>query len=144
MGVHVDLGDKDEFADKGGMSLSLAQPMVREWLGKRRATLRPLGTFFNTSNFQVPPSAGRLSKRVVKNIEFFQSNYVCVFLVLVLYCLISSPLLLVVLAGAGGLVFWVLGASMFFITAHAAFYNYDALDVPEDQEQLIGAIVEEV
>ena len=34
--------------------------------------------------------------------EHFQSNYVCVFLVLVLYCLISSPLLLVVIAGAGG------------------------------------------
>ena len=38
----------------------------------------------------------------------------------------------------------VLGASLFSITAHAAFYNYDALEVPEDQEQLVGAIVEEV
>ena len=38
----------------------------------------------------------------------------------------------------------VLGASLFFITAHAAFYNYDALEVAEDQEQLVGAIVEEV
>ena len=47
-------------------------------------------------------------------------------------------------AGAGGIVFWVMGASMFFITGHAAFYNYDALDVPEDQEPLVGAIVEEV
>ena len=40
--------------------------------------------------------------------------------------------------------FQVLGASLFFITAHAAFYNYDALEVAEDQEQLVGAIVEEV
>jgi len=172
-----------------GMSLSVAQPLVRDWLAKRRANLRPVGTFFNTSNFQVPPSAGRLSKRLVKNIDYFQSNYVLVFLILVLYCLISSPLLLIViagaggaayfasvknetrkiaiaghevtlaqqyagiaavsipfflLAGAGGIVFWVLGASLFFITAHAAFYNYDALEVPEDQEQLVGAIVEEV
>lgn len=172
-----------------GMSLAVAQPIIREWLAKRRATLRPVGTFFNTKNFQVAPSAGRLSKRLVKNVEYFQSNYVCVFLVLVLYCLISSPLLLIViagaggaayyaavknegrkiaiaghevslaqqygiialtaipfflLAGAGGIVFWVLGASMFFITAHAAFYNYDALDVAEDQEPLVGAIVEEV
>ena len=31
-----------------------------------------------------------------------QSNYVLVFLILVLYCLISSPLLLIVIAGAGG------------------------------------------
>merc|ERR1712061_33375 len=69
---------------------------------KRRANLRPVGTFFNTANFQVPPSAGRLSKRLVKNVDYFQSNYVLVFLILVLYCLISSPLLLIVIAGAGG------------------------------------------
>merc|ERR1712127_75675 len=188
--VKLDFGEQEAAgAGAGGMSLSVAQPVVREWFNKRRATLRPIGTFFNTANFQVPPSAGRLSKRVVKNVEYFQSNYVCMFLVLVLYCLISSPLLLIViagaggaayyaglqnekrklaiaghevslahqyglislvaipfflLAGAGGLVFWVLGASLFFITARAAFYNYDALDVPEDTEPLVGAIVEEV
>merc|ERR1712020_172300 len=85
-----------------GMSLSVAQPLVRDWLAKRRANLRPVGTFFNTANFQVPPSAGRLSKRLYKNVEYFQSNYVCVFLVLVLYCLITSPLLLIVIAAAGG------------------------------------------
>merc|ERR1712111_170163 len=177
----------------GGMSLpvpiNISQPFIKEWFGKRKANVRPVGTFFNTSNFQVPPSAGRLSKRLIKNVDYFQSNYVLVFLVLVLYCLISSPLLLIViagaggagyfasvknetrkiaiaghevtlaqqyaaiatasipfflLAGAGGIVFWVLGASLFFITAHAAFYNYDALEVAEDQEQLVGAIVEEV
>jgi len=177
----------------GGMSLpvpvNISQPAVKEWFGKRRANIRPLGEFFNTSNFQVPPSAGRLTKRLYKNVEYFQSNYVMVFIVLVLYCLISSPLLLIVIAatggacyiaglknadrklsiaghevslaqqygligvcsipffliaGAGGVVFWVLGASLFFITGHAAFYNYDALDVADDQEQLMGSIVEEV
>merc|ERR1711970_1119541 len=175
-------GEEEKQVSGSGMSLSVAQPLVREWLAKRRANLRPVGTFFNTANFQVPPSAGRLSKRLVKNVDYFQSNYV-------LDCLISSPLLLIViagaggaayfasiknetrkiaiaghevtlaqqyaaiatasipfflLAGAGGIVFWVLGASLFFITAHAAFYNYDALEVPEDHEQLVGAIVEEV
>merc|ERR1711994_309857 len=184
----LDEQDEKEKAESG-MSLSVAQPLVRDWLAKRRANLRPVGTFFNTANFQVPPSAGRLSKRLVKNVDYFQSNYVLVFLILVLYCLISSPLLLIViagaggaayfaavknetrkiaiaghevtlaqqyaaiatasipfflLAGAGGIVFWVLGASLFFITAHAAFYNYDALEVAEDHEQLVGAIVEEV
>merc|ERR1712083_889229 len=169
--------------------LNISQPVVKECFAKKRANIRPLGTFFNTAHFQVPPSAGRLSKRLYKNVEYFQSNYMLVFLVLVLYCLISSPLLLLVIAaaggasyyassknserklaiagkevslaqqygmiavcsipfflwaGAGGIVFWVLGASMFFITAHAAFYNYDALDVAEDQEPLVGVIVEEV
>merc|ERR1712073_189513 len=162
----------------GGMSLpvpiSLSQPAVKEWFGRRKANVRPFGVFFNTSNFQVPPSAGRLTKRLYKNVEYFQSNYVLVFFVLVLYCLITSPLLIIVLAasggaayiaglknaerklsiaghevsltqqylgigicsvpfllfaGATGLVFWVLGASLVLITGHAAFYNYDALDL---------------
>merc|ERR1712133_225385 len=90
----------------GGMSLpvptNISQPFIKEWFGKRKANVRPVGIFFNTSNFQVPPSAGRLSKRLYKNVEYFQSNYVLVFLVLVLYCLISSPLLLIVIAAAGG------------------------------------------
>lgn len=34
-------------------------------------------------------------------------------------------------AGAGAAMFWVLGASVFIITLHAAFYNIDAL-LPED------------
>merc|ERR1712014_233168 len=189
----IDEQETREEQPKSGMSLpvplNISQPVVKEWLQEKRANLRPFGTFFNTANFQVPPSAGRLSKRPIKNVDYFQSNYVLVFLVLVLYCLISSPLPLIViagaggaayfasvknetrkiaiaghevtlaqqyaaiatasipfflLAGAGGIVFWVLGASLFFITAHAAFYNYDALEVAEDQEQLVGAIVEEV
>merc|ERR1712126_732629 len=90
----------------GGMSLpvpiNISQPFIKEWFGKRKANVRPVGIFFNTSNFQVPPSAGRLSKRLYKNVEYFQSNYVMVFLVLVPYCLITSPLLLIVMAATGG------------------------------------------
>merc|ERR1712038_1976921 len=58
----------------GGMSLpvpiNISQPAVKEWFGKRRANIRPFGVFFNTSNFQAPPSAGRLTKRLYKNVEF--------------------------------------------------------------------------
>ena len=50
-------GQLDEQDEKekpeSGMSLSVAQPLVRDWLAKRRANLRPVGTFFNTANFQV-------------------------------------------------------------------------------------------
>jgi len=187
------LDSEQEQSEGSAMSMpskiNISSPLVREWVNARKATIRPIGTFFNTKNFQVPPSAGRLSKRMLKNVEYFQSNYVIVFLVLFIYCLITSPLLLIILglaggacylisvknqsqkitiggheislagqysivllcciplfllAGAGGVVFWVLGASLFCISMHAAFYNYDALDVPEDQEPLTGEIVEEV
>merc|ERR1712121_471937 len=83
--------------------LNISQPVVKEWFAKKRANIRPLGTFFNTAHFQVPPSAGRLTKRLYKNIEYFQSNYMLVFLVLVVYCLITPPPLLIVIAAAGGL-----------------------------------------
>jgi len=186
--------DQPQQPQKSGiMSLSskinLSSPFVREWVAARKSNIRPIGQFFATANFQTPNSAGSLTKRLYKNVDYFQSNYVLVFLLLFVYCLVTSPLLLVVmglaggacyfisvknkqqkitlaghelslagqysavalcciplflLAGAGGVVFWVLGASLFFISLHAAFYNYDALDVPEDQEPLTGEIVEEV
>ena len=50
----------------GGMSLpvpvNISQPAVKEWFGKRRANIRPLGEFFNTSNFQVTNRAGILTE----------------------------------------------------------------------------------
>lgn len=36
------------------------------------------------------------------------------------------------LVGAGAAMFWVLGASFFLITLHAAFYNIDVLVNEED------------
>ena len=105
----------------------------REWAAKRREEIRPWGTFVNTSNFEPPQSLPRWSKRLYKNIEHFQSNYVStyfvicsstdnvlpyykkelriifyhfsqvfVFLILFLYCLITSPFLLVAMAMSGG------------------------------------------
>ena len=54
----------------------------------------------------------------------------------------SIPMFL--LAGASGAVFWVIGASFFIIAMHATFYDFDALDLAEDQQELTGTIVEEV
>jgi len=178
-------------ANKVEMSLAapitISQPDVRAWVNRRRENIRPVGTFFSTNNFQIPPSVGRLTTRLKKNVEYFQSNYMLVFLVMVVYCLISSPILLMVIAvaggaayfaakknnerkvtilghevtlahqlgaiivcsspflviaGAGAAVFWVLGASIFTVTVHAAFYNYDALEVPGDHEPLVGEVQE--
>ena len=52
----IDQQDTSE-QDSPGMSLpvplNLSQPLVKEWFAKKRANIRPLGTFFNTANFQV-------------------------------------------------------------------------------------------
>merc|ERR1712038_837897 len=74
----------------------------REWVTKRREEIRPWGTFVKTTNFEPPQSLPRWSKRLYKNIEHFQSNYVFVFLILFIYCLITSPFLLIAMAMSGG------------------------------------------
>ncbi|XP_023247761.1 prenylated Rab acceptor protein 1-like [Copidosoma floridanum] len=95
-------------ADNNGFELPRIQiplgqfghPKAQEWIQHRRATLRPWSVFLATNNFRPPPNISRLSKRVVKNIEYFQSNYFFVFVGLVLYCLLTSPLLLITVVAA--------------------------------------------
>lgn len=70
----------------------------REWLERRRATIRPWGTFVDQQRFSRPRNVGELCQRLVRNVEYYQSNYVFVFLGLILYCVVTSPMLLVALA----------------------------------------------
>lgn len=48
--------------------------------------------------FSRPRNLGELCQRLVRNVEYYQSNYVFVFLGLILYCVATSPMLLVALA----------------------------------------------
>ncbi|RZC42353.1 prenylated Rab acceptor protein 1 [Asbolus verrucosus] len=75
-------------------------PDPKEWLSKQRQNVRPWLLFVQTSNFKIAPSLPRLSKRIMRNIEYFQSNYLFVFLGLIVYCLVTSPLILVAIAGS--------------------------------------------
>ncbi|XP_032084576.1 prenylated Rab acceptor protein 1 [Thamnophis elegans] len=76
----------------------LPQGPAKEWLDQRRATIRPWANFVDQRRFAKPQNFGVLCKRLVRNVEYFQSNYVFVFLGLIVYCLITSPLLLIALA----------------------------------------------
>ena len=61
--------------------------------------------------------------------------------IIILLC--SLPFLF--LTGAGSLIFWVMGVSICSILLHAAFYNYDKLEVESDEEFVVEyAVVEEV
>ncbi|XP_022825408.1 prenylated Rab acceptor protein 1 isoform X1 [Spodoptera litura] len=144
------------------------------------ASRRPWTQFVATDNFKVPPSVPRLSRRFYKNVEYFQANYLMIFLGLFAYCLITSPLLLIAmvasffgyrkltagpntwkpriggwelsktqqyavaagcsmalcwLAGAGAVLFWVLGATVTVVALHASFFDAEALPQSEDPEQ---------
>ncbi|XP_788641.3 prenylated Rab acceptor protein 1 [Strongylocentrotus purpuratus] len=156
----------------GMAAMKLSGSSAREWITKHRQTVQPWSTFVSTSRFTKPTSVAVAGTRVVKNIEHFQSNYLFVFIILAIYCIMTSPMLIIFLgalfgafywinvknqsrklkigsyeltliqqygavamlsiplfflAGAGSAVFWVLGASFFFVMLHAVFYN------PQDQ-----------
>ncbi|KAJ8315961.1 hypothetical protein KUTeg_005975 [Tegillarca granosa] len=84
------------------MSLTLSNVSAREWFSKTREGIKPWGEFINTSKFKVPKSVAPLPKRIVKNIEHFQSNYLFVFIGLFIFCILTSPLLIVAIAACLG------------------------------------------
>jgi len=138
-----------------------------EWISNRRKGMKSWREFVKTDRFRMPPSVSVAGSRLMINLEQFQSNYVCILIILALYCILTSPLLLLALvccfgviysvrsklanksfkvgnvelgaglqymlaaaisfplfylAGAGSAIFWVLGASVFFVGLHALFY----------------------
>ncbi|XP_046884948.1 prenylated Rab acceptor protein 1 isoform X2 [Hypomesus transpacificus] len=81
-----------------GISVSMA----KEWLDKRRVSIRPWSSFVDQRKFSKPRNFGEMCQRVVKNVDTYNSNYTFIFLGLILYCIISSPMLLIALAVFAG------------------------------------------
>ncbi|KFB36428.1 AGAP003662-PA-like protein [Anopheles sinensis] len=180
--VHIDVsGDMETPPQDTKSGFNLAS--LWELLRISRQNIRPWSEFLQTSNFKTVANVSRLTNRIIRNLAYFQSNYLFVFLGLIVYCLLTSPLILIVLgavfyacykikqnstpvaffskqlntsqqcvavgvasvpllylAGAGAVMFWVLGASFFVISLHAAFYNIDAI-VTEDTETFLSETV---
>lgn len=72
--------------------------MAKEWIDRRRLSIRPWASFVDQRKFSKPRNFGEMCQRVVKNVETYNSNYTFIFLGLILYCIISSPMLLIALA----------------------------------------------
>jgi len=84
------------------MSVSLTSASAREWVAKTRERVRPWTEFLNTKRFAAPKSLAPVPKRLMKNIDTFQGNYLFVFCGLVVFCILTSPMLLVALAACLG------------------------------------------
>lgn len=192
--VHIDVSGNMEPPKQepktgfGGFNMSTFSSFTRvpnlwDLLRLTRQNVRPWSEFLQTSNFKTVANVPRLSNRIIRNLGYFQSNYLFVSLGLIVYCLLTSPLILIVLggvfyacykikqanapvaffsrqlntnqqciavniasvpllylAGAGAIMFWVIGASFFVISLHAAFYNIDAI-VTEDTESFLTETV---
>nr|XP_039248181.1 uncharacterized protein LOC120326039 isoform X1 [Styela clava] len=78
--------------------ISLNSPAAKEWLNHRRQSVRPWSDFVNTKNFNTPKGVKGWSARAVKNVEHYQTNYLFVFIGLIIYCIVTSPLMLIAIA----------------------------------------------
>ncbi|CAG2168314.1 unnamed protein product, partial [Oppiella nova] len=56
----------------------------------------------DTNKMVFPMAISQWSRRLLKNLQYFQSNYLCVFVILIIYCILTSPLLLLALSASIG------------------------------------------
>lgn len=63
-----------------------------------REKIRPWSEFADQKAFAAPVSMQEWTKRLLKNIEHYQANYIITFMLLMVYCILTSPLLLIALA----------------------------------------------
>ncbi|XP_037045473.1 prenylated Rab acceptor protein 1 [Bradysia coprophila] len=75
-------------------------PKLGESLRQIRQNIRPWSDFIQIQNFKTVANVQRLSNRVLRNLAHFQSNYLIICVVLLMYCLLTSPLILIVLLGS--------------------------------------------
>ncbi|KAJ8389455.1 hypothetical protein AAFF_G00119930 [Aldrovandia affinis] len=76
----------------------LSPGIAKEWFERRRMAIQPWAGFVDQRRFSKPRNFGELCQRVVRNLDTYHSNYTFIFLGLILYCIISSPMLLLALA----------------------------------------------
>lgn len=62
-------------------------PTPMEMLALTRKYIRPWSEFLKTDNFKTAASMPRLTSRFVRNLDYYKSNYIFVFIVLMIYCL---------------------------------------------------------
>ncbi len=58
----------------------------KEWIQGKHSGVQPWAEFLNVKRVSKPQGTADVTKRLVSNVSRFQSNYLFVFLGLVLYC----------------------------------------------------------
>lgn len=74
-------------------NLLLAPKLVGQYL--LGITIRSWSQFLDTSRMMKTPSnTNQLQARLLTNLNYFQGNYLCVSLILIIYCILTSPFLM--------------------------------------------------
>lgn len=93
---HSSLGQRIRALDFPGGSL------LKEWFFTQREGLKPWANFANSQKFSKPLTLPEGSRRVVSNIKHFRGNYFYVVFGIAVFCLLTSPFLLITLCGSLG------------------------------------------
>lgn len=59
----------------------------KDWIASKHSKVKPWGEFFNPRSFSLPRGAGDVTSRLLGNLQRFQTNYLFVFLGLIVYCM---------------------------------------------------------
>ena len=60
---------------------------IKQWINKRRSQLKPWTEFMNAKAFSKPKDVAQASRRIVKNLDAYQTNYIAICLFLAIYCM---------------------------------------------------------
>lgn len=60
--------------------------LAKDWLWQRKSQMKSWTDFFKSSRFSRPKTVAEAGRRVVKNLEEYQSNYIVITLLLFFYC----------------------------------------------------------
>jgi len=86
------------------MGTNRLKDMFSQWKQDRMGSMRSWGLFCDRSKFG-PPKVSEVYSRMKNNVQYFQTNYVLVFVLLVIYCVLTNPLFLLGLCAIGAM--WI-------------------------------------
>lgn len=95
-------GELDGELTRIGGRIDLKNLSIKQLYTDRWSKMKSWTSFIDTNRMRVPTTTIQWTRRLVKNVDFFASNYMCVFLILVIYCVLTSPLLLLAIAASLG------------------------------------------
>lgn len=110
-GVLVDTLIDDDASQSGWMAkLKLVKSafLARNWMN----TMRPVSVFLGPSQFKKPVGKSEVVSRLQSNLPYFFTNYVLVFIIFLIFTIITSPLLFFSVCIIGYGWYWANGQEM--------------------------------
>jgi len=100
----------DLFKKKSGMGSVQIPPQLafaKDWVLAKKEQIRPWQEFGNFNRASKPQSVGIVTRRVTHNVAYYYGNYGFISALLIIYCIISSPLLLLAICVSGTAVYLI-------------------------------------